>query len=1231
MKNIADYFVDTARSREYSSINEDVDMGRTVETENIVGAKRNRVKIKISRKNAEERVCDIIENSNDMIDKTPSPFAKVSNEDVVLLDDTPKNSRLTRLSLRANGSNNSCKAEVSKEGNLHNVLKESNGNLSDDAKDTKSRANIKTVLDERKTEESKVDSKNLVGSYSRDTPGKDESSIDVINILDSDEECNNSGRQEQSNAFQILMNRDKQVQYVSQMKVSPQQADSSVKKLAESKEKLKQYKEKLTALADKKGYTKRKLMELEEEERIERSIENRIKLFKGDTKKEGHTAINATSQKQLSGNLLNYFSKGSSDIIHKDEATISTFVVKADVHVSDTSNLDHLSKSVSNHKVHSKRVIPNILSHSTTIDIPDLERMNTEYRSKQNLSQHNTPRWSLRIKLQSCEDEDLLNGSNNEDELFSPKSKVKFRSEQMKFPKSTLTVSAEEEEVYSKSIRKRDAKGTNESMKLRLRNRDRPKEQTQKQKIMLTSKDANVRASEDNHENSKPKSKIINRIPMKCEKELKILTETEKSNLSLDTDLSNWTDVSTKANEKREKSEESQSDDKVLKRKLNGKLAPLFTKRHKPDPAILAARRLFLQPDIPDIDIKSAEPKTNVCSTLPFPTIGHITQLNGALNSTVSDKNVILSKIQTRYTPFLGKNNYKFLTNCYETPALTKDITKNVVDNIEQVLTEIEERCPDARQIWETISSIVKGQSRKKLSPKARNKKRKSLGKKETAIDTNTKEDGNQDILWTFKYKPTCTQEVIGNEEAAIKLKDWLEGWRSSLIKEEGSSGEEFYSSDCSFSSSNENNHVAVLLGPHGSGKSASVYAVAEELGYSILEVNASSRRTGKKLLKELEEATKSHRIKKEKSNVGLFGKALTNNATKKIPQNSLILLEDIDLIFEEDEGFISATYQLASNTKRPIVMTCRNICPHLCKMAPQQQRIYFQTVVGDRVSALLELISLAETGCRLSDGHLSDLLQKGDLRKALLELQYLSLSGSALQSGTRLEKYNASLWQNMRQYVYRPLIRAGKRRSVKKNLDRETGREERIAALDALANILDNLALRSSLITIEDPALCVIHVEPQASLTLAEDLSPYCSSQSLSTEMAEWIADKTLYKEQSSRCERVQSHGNYMLKKQLNGGVNAALSNVASLVLDRRIIAVDYLPSVRAICRAEERRAAVKGKRGNRFFHYLHGIKVPASVIKPNILSAACKMMQEKVELSDNDTSSNVDNGVDL
>jgi len=66
-------------------------------------------------------------------------------------------------------------------------------------------------------------------------------------------------QREESNAFQVLMNRSKPIQY----KVLPQQSTEDVeckqKALDEAKELKSKYKEKLIALADKKGYLKKKI------------------------------------------------------------------------------------------------------------------------------------------------------------------------------------------------------------------------------------------------------------------------------------------------------------------------------------------------------------------------------------------------------------------------------------------------------------------------------------------------------------------------------------------------------------------------------------------------------------------------------------------------------------------------------------------------------------------------------------------------------------------------------------------------------------------------------------------------------------------------------------------------------------------------------------------------------------------------------------------------------------
>lgn len=283
----------------------------------------------------------------------------------------------------------------------------------------------------------------------------------------------------------------------------------------------------------------------------------------------------------------------------------------------------------------------------------------------------------------------------------------------------------------------------------------------------------------------------------------------------------------------------------ILKRKPNEKLAPLFTKRRKTDPALTAARRLFLQSDIVDVENKDTDHKANngismLSTAHQFPIISHVTQLENELDSTRSEiKHKFSIKIEKKYLPLIDVSNYKYITNYEKASTATKTINEPVKEDIERVLSEIETFYPDVRKMWKTISTI-KGDSEKKSPSRMRDRETRALERKRILKD-NIENEENQlhNCAWTYKYKPMSTQEIVGNEEAAGKLRDWLSGWRASLTREnDGSSGDEFYSSDCSSSYNSENNQMAVLLGPHGSGKSASVYAIAKEFGYRLVVAN---------------------------------------------------------------------------------------------------------------------------------------------------------------------------------------------------------------------------------------------------------------------------------------------------------------------------------------------------------------------------------------------------------
>ena len=168
--------------------------------------------------------------------------------------------------------------------------------------------------------------------------------------------------------------------------------------------------------------------------------------------------------------------------------------------------------------------------------------------------------------------------------------------------------------------------------------------------------------------------------------------------------------------------------------------------------------------------------------------------------------------------------------------------------------------------------------------------------------------------------------------------------------------------------------NAVVVSGPHGCGKTAAVYAVARELGFEVFEINAGSRRSGRDILDKVGDMTRNHLVKNARSdqsadaneeteNMDLLSEKLKQDLDsgrqgtmnlffksqvppKKSPskrkpkaqkprpkqdpprkvqsqKQSLILLEEVDVLFEEDKTFWATTLELLVQSKRPVIMTC--------------------------------------------------------------------------------------------------------------------------------------------------------------------------------------------------------------------------------------------------------------------------------------------------------------------
>lgn len=149
-------------------------------------------------------------------------------------------------------------------------------------------------------------------------------------------------------------------------------------------------------------------------------------------------------------------------------------------------------------------------------------------------------------------------------------------------------------------------------------------------------------------------------------------------------------------------------------------------------------------------------------------------------------------------------------------------------------------------------------ESTKKKRGRPKKKKQESLDISVGIIEESTKDCENTRCdLWTDTYKPSSSEEIFGNKSSVTELKKWLELWiefskeisaKRRIKKHSNSdSSSEFETTDGdSRDSVRLPRNAMILSGPNGSGKTSAVYAICNELDINILELNASSKRTGK-------------------------------------------------------------------------------------------------------------------------------------------------------------------------------------------------------------------------------------------------------------------------------------------------------------------------------------------------------------------------------------------------
>src|SRR3984957_606387 len=212
--------------------------------------------------------------------------------------------------------------------------------------------------------------------------------------------------------------------------------------------------------------------------------------------------------------------------------------------------------------------------------------------------------------------------------------------------------------------------------------------------------------------------------------------------------------------------------------------------------------------------------------------------------------------------------------------------------------------------------------------------------------------------------------------------------------------------------------NTILLTGPHGSGKTAAVYACAKELDWEVFEVDPGiGKRNSSSLENMIGEVGKNHLVRQTGHGTEIFGFVTTADVktcseSSRGVRQSMVLLEEVDILYKEDTHFWPTVIKIIKDCKRPVIMTCTTVDLIPMDDLPLQTKLVFEACPVPLGVSYLQGVCFAEDYLMKRED-LFGIYEGLDLRRAMNQVHFISFKTGWDMKGEESSEEGMMDWES--------------------------------------------------------------------------------------------------------------------------------------------------------------------------------------------------------------------------